>query len=241
MMATVATATRDGKFPKVAASKVAADKQLALLDAAGKNVGTVELPGRLFDIDNNIPLIHQVVVAQQAAARAGTSKTKTRGEVSGGGAKPHRQKGTGRARQGSIRSPQFVGGGVVHGPIPRDYSQRTPKKMKAAALRCALSDRARHDLVFVLQALVTSDTPSTKAARDTLSSIAASSSRVVSHVLLILTRDDDAAVLSSRNLAGTHVLYVDQINTHDVLINDAVVFTKAALEQFVNSKQEAAA
>ncbi len=237
MMATTATAT-GGKASKTAASKPTTDRDRAVLGTDGKSVGKIKLPARLFDVDPNIPLIHQVVVAQQAAARAGPHSTKTRGEVSGGGAKPYRQKGTGRARQGSIRSPQFAGGGVVHGPLPRDYSQRTPKKMKAAALRCALSDRARHDLLFVLDQLVASDTPSTKAARSTLTAATAASSKATaskaaSRVLLVLTRDDDVAVLSSRNLGEAHVIYTDQLNTHDVMVNDAVVFTKAALEQFI--------
>src|SRR5690606_15431652 len=119
------------------------------------NVVSVELPAEIFDVQTNIPLIHQVVVAQLAAARQGTHSTKTRGEVRGGGRKPHRQKGTGRARAGSTRAPHWTGGGVVHGPTPRDYSQRTPKKMKAAALRGALSDRARHDRSHVVTSLVT--------------------------------------------------------------------------------------
>src|ERR1700759_5227258 len=120
----------------------------------GKVRGGIELPAELFDAPANIALMHQVVTAQRAAARQGTHSTKTRGQVSGGGRKPYRQKGTGRARQGSTRAPQFTGGGVSHGPQPRDYSQRTPKKMKAAALRGALSDRARNDRVHVLTAVV---------------------------------------------------------------------------------------
>src|SRR5436853_742440 len=125
---------------------------------------SVELPDDIFDVKVNVPLIHQVVVAQLAAARQGTHDTKTRGEVRGGGRKPYKQKGTGRARQGSTRAPQFTGGGVVHGPQPRDYSQRTPKKMKAAALRGALSDRARNGRVHVVTGVVDGETPSTKAA-----------------------------------------------------------------------------
>src|SRR5712671_1249493 len=138
---------------------------------AGKKDGSVELPAHLFDVEPNIALMHQVVVAQQAAARQGTHSTKTRGEVSGGGRKPYRQKGTGRARQGSTRSPQFVGGGVSHGPQPRDYSQRTPKKMKAAALRGALSDRARNDRIHVLTALIAGEAPSTKSARTSVANL----------------------------------------------------------------------
>src|SRR4051795_6096904 len=138
----------------------------------GGNAGTVELPGDVFDVQANIPLMHQVVVAQLAAARQGTHKAKTRAEVSGGGRKPYKQKGTGRARQGSIRAPQFTGGGVTHGPVPRDYSQRTPKKMKAAALRGALSDRAREGRVHVVSTFVDGETPKTKAALTTLATVA---------------------------------------------------------------------
>src|SRR3954462_1340209 len=133
-----------------------------ILSPAGDKAGSVELPAEIFDAKVSVPLIHQVVVAQLAAARQGTHKTKTRGEVRGGGRKPYRQKGTGRARQGSTRAPQFVGGGVVHGPVPRDYAQRTPKKMKAAALRGALSDRARGGKLHVVSEFVTGDAPSTK-------------------------------------------------------------------------------
>src|SRR5512133_4084306 len=139
-----------------------------VLDVKGAKSGTAELPAELFDVPANIPLIHQVVVAQLAAARQGTHSTKTRGEVRGGGAKPYRQKGTGRARQGSNRAPQFTGGGIVHGPTPRDYAQRTPKKMKAAALRGALSDRARNDRVHIVSSIVSGDTPSTRTAAQTL-------------------------------------------------------------------------
>src|SRR5687768_14749885 len=133
-----------------------------VLDVKGAKSGTAELPAELFDVPANIPLIHQVVVAQQAAARQGTHATKTRGVVRGGGRKPYKQKGTGRARQGSIRAPQFVGGGVVHGPQPRSYDQRTPKKMKAAALRGALTDRARNERIHVVESLATGNKPSTK-------------------------------------------------------------------------------
>lgn len=225
-MATATTLTRTATATK----RTGNGKQLDVLDSAGNKAGVVELPAALFDRDANIPLIHQVVVAQQAAARAGTHSTKTRGEVSGGGVKPHRQKGTGRARQGSIRSPQFAGGGVVHGPTPRDYSQRTPKKMKAAALHCALSDRARHDAIFVVDRLVPGDSPSTKAARAAIATLTQAR-----HVLLVLTRDDDTAVLSSRNLPNVHVLYSDQLNTYDVMVNEAVVFTKTALSQYIDA------
>ncbi|WP_010532531.1 50S ribosomal protein L4 [Brachybacterium squillarum] len=201
-----------------------------VLDPAGKKSGTVELPASIFDVQTNIPLIHQVVVAQQAAARQGTHKAKTRGEVRGGGKKPYKQKGTGRARQGSLRAPQFAGGGTVHGPVPRDYAQRTPKKMKAAALRGALSDRARNGRVHVVSALLEGEAPSTKAARTTLSNV--SDRR---HLLVVVRRDDDAGALSSRNLPAAHVLYADQLNTYDVMLSDDVVFTAGALEDFVAS------
>ena len=199
-----------------------------VLDGQGGKQGSVELPAELFDVTANIPLIHQVVVAQLAAARQGTHSTKTRAEVRGGGTKPHRQKGTGRARQGSIRAPQYVGGGVVHGPTPHGYAQRTPKKMIAAALRGALSDRARDGRVHVLSQLVPGDTPSTKAA---LTALAAATNSV--KVLVVLERDDDVAWLSLRNAATVHALAVDQLNTYDVLVNDEVVFTAAALEAFI--------
>ncbi|WP_084039733.1 50S ribosomal protein L4 [Demequina sp. NBRC 110053] len=199
-----------------------------VLDAAGKKAGTAELPAEVFDVVTNVPLIHQVVVAQRAAARQGTHATKTRGEVAGGGRKPYKQKGTGRARQGSIRAPQFAGGGVVHGPQPRDYSQRTPKKMKAAALRGALSDRARAGRVHVVESLVKGDAPSTKAALAALDAI--TSGR---RALVVLERADAVAWKSLRNAAGVHVLAVDQLNTYDVLVNDDTVFTSGSLEAFL--------
>jgi large subunit ribosomal protein L4 len=189
---------------------------------------TVELPDTLFDVGVNIPLVHQVVVAQLAAARQGTASTKTRGEVRGGGRKPYRQKGTGRARQGSTRAPQFAGGGVVHGPTPRSYAQRTPKKMKAAALRSALSDRARNGLVHVVSALVEGDTPSTKTASAALARIASSR-----HVLVVLERNDQLSWKSLRNVEEVHVIYPDQLNTYDVLVSDDVVFTEGALAAFI--------
>src|SRR4051812_46136017 len=170
-----------------------------VVDAKGKKSGTAELPGDVFDVQTNIPLIHQVVVAQLAAARQGTHSTKTRGEVRGGGKKPYKQKGTGRARQGSTRAPQFTGGGTVHGPTPRDYAQRTPKKMKAAALRGALSDRARHDRVHVVSELVPGDAPGTKAAA---AAIARISQRP--NVLLVLQREDERTWKSVRNLPEVH-------------------------------------
>ncbi|HKS51656.1 MAG TPA: 50S ribosomal protein L4 [Pseudonocardiaceae bacterium] len=195
----------------------------------GTTAGTAELPDEIFDVTANIPLMHQVVVAQLAAARQGTHSTKTRGDVRGGGSKPYRQKGTGRARQGSIRAPQFTGGGIVHGPTPRDYTQRTPKKMKAAALRGALSDRAREGQVHVISGLVAGDTPSTKTARTILDNLTGGSAKV----LVVIDRADEVSQLSVRNLPSVHVLSPDQLNTYDVLANDAVVFTADALRMFV--------
>ncbi len=189
---------------------------------------SVELPAEIFDVPTNIALIHQVVVAQLAAARQGTASTKTRGEVRGGGKKPYRQKGTGRARQGSTRAPQFAGGGVVHGPKPRSYDQRTPKKMKAAALRGALSDRARHGRVHVASALVAGDTPSTKAITASLASIS-----TAKNILVVVQRTDELSWKSLRNLTGVHVLEPGQLNTYDVLISDDVIFTLDALEAFL--------
>ncbi len=188
----------------------------------------VDLPAEIFDVEVNIPLIHQVVVAQQAAARQGTHATKTRADVRGGGRKPHKQKGTGRARQGSTRAPQFAGGGIVHGPQPRNYDQRTPKKMKAAALRGALSDRARNDRVHVVDALVSGDKPSTKAA---LSALVSLTDRV--GYLVVLERSDAITWLSLRNAPEVHIVAVDQLNTYDVLNADDVVFTQGAYDVFV--------
>jgi len=195
---------------------------------AGTTSGTVELPAEIFDVQVNVPLIHQVVIAQLAAARQGSHDTKTRAEVRGGGRKPYKQKGTGRARQGSTRAPQFAGGGVVHGPTPRDYSQRTPKKMTAAALRGALSDRARDGRIHVITEFVSGDTPSTKSALEAVKALG-----VEGHVLAVISRDDDVAALSLRNVPAVHVLYVDQLNTYDVLCSEDVVFTSAALEAFL--------
>ncbi len=188
----------------------------------------VDLPADIFDAPVNIPLMHQVVVAQQAAARQGTAATKTRGDVRGGGRKPYKQKGTGRARQGSTRAPQFAGGGVVHGPHPRSYDQRTPKKMKAAALRGALSDRARNDRVHVVESLVSGDVPSTKNA---LAALLGLTDR--SKFLVVLERTDSVTWLSLRNAQQVHIVAVDQLNTYDVLASDDVVFTKGAYDAFV--------
>ena len=195
---------------------------------AGKPAGSVELPAEIFDVQVNIPLIHQVVVAQLAAARQGTHSTKTRAEVSGGGRKPYKQKGTGRARQGSIRAPQFTGGGVVHGPKPRDYSQRTPKKMKTGALRGALSDRARDGRIHVVSELVSGDVPSTQQALAAINAL-----NLEGKVLLVVSRDETTSWLSLRNVPNTHVLSPDQLNTYDVLVSDQVLFTKSALETFM--------
>jgi large subunit ribosomal protein L4 len=199
-----------------------------VLNAEGAKAGSVELPGDIFDVQANIPLMHQVVVAQLAAARQGTAKAKNRGEVAGGGKKPYKQKGTGRARQGSIRAPQFTGGGVVHGPVPRDYSQRTPKKMKVAALRGALSDRARDERVHVIEAFVTGEKPSTKAAIATLRKVTESRK-----VLVVLSSTDELNWLSLRNEASVHLIESGQLNTYDVLVADDVVFTKDALDEFL--------
>ena len=196
--------------------------------ATGTTGRTVDLPEDVFGVQVNIPLIHQVVVAQLAAARQGTHKTKTRGEVRGGGKKPYRQKGTGRARQGSTRAPQFVGGGTVHGPVPREYAQRTPKKMKAAALRGALSDRARHDRVHVVSSLLEGDVPSTKGAAEALANVS-----TANHVLVVLERTDELTWKSVRNLTHVHVLEPSQLNTYDVLCSDEVVFTQGALDAFL--------
>jgi len=201
---------------------------LDVVDAKGQKAGSVELPADLFDVQTNVPLIHQVVVAQLAAARQGTHSTKGRGEVSGAGRKPFKQKGTGRARQGSIRAPQMTGGGIVHGPTPRKYDQRTPKKMIAAALRGALSDRARGGRLHVVESLAQGEKPSTKAAVQLLATIASSK-----HLLVVLERGDELSFRSVRNIPGVHVLPADQLNAYDVLVSDDIVFTKAAFDTFV--------
>ncbi|MGI8879482.1 MAG: 50S ribosomal protein L4 [Jatrophihabitans sp.] len=200
-----------------------------------ESTNAVELPAALFDAKTNVSLIHQVVVAQLGAARQGTASTKTRAEVRGGGRKPYRQKGTGRARQGSTRAPQFAGGGVVHGPTPRSYEQRTPKKMKAAALRGALSDRARAGRVHVVASLVTGETPSTKAAATSLAEITSAK-----NVLVVVGNDDEQTWLSLRNLTSVHLLDAGQLNTYDVLVSDDVVFTEAALREFVAARADGA-
>ena len=212
---------------------MADDRNVDVINLKGKKAGTVVLPGSIFDVPTNIPLMHQVVVAQLAAARQGTHATKTRGEVAGGGKKPFRQKGTGNARQGSIRAPHFTGGGVVHGPQPRDYDQRTPKKMKQGALRSALSDRARADRIHVVTALFEGEKPSTKAALAALRAIVEDR-----QALVVLERGNELTALSLRNVPEVHVLWADQLNTYDVLDADDIVFTQAALEAFLGTKEE---
>jgi len=201
-----------------------------ILSPSGATGDTVELPEKIFAARVNIPLIHQVVVAQRAAARRGTHATKTRGMVRGGGQKPYRQKGTGRARQGSTRAPQFTGGGVVHGPQPRSYEQKTPKKMKAAALRGALSDRAANDRIFVVTNFVEGDAPRTKDALAMLAQVTDGASR---NILVVTQSDDELTWKSLRNVPAVHLLAEDQLNTYDVLLSDYVVFTEAALRTFV--------
>jgi large subunit ribosomal protein L4 len=204
------------------------DRQVDVRTPAGETSGSVTLPGELFDANANVSLMHQVVIAQLAAARQGTHATKTRAMVSGGGVKPYRQKGTGRARQGSIRAPQFTGGGIGHGPQPRDYTQKTPKKMKAAALRGALSDRAREGRVHVVSAFVDGDAPKTKAALATLTSVTQAK-----RVLVVLDRDDVLNWVSLRNAPQVHLIEAGQLNTYDVLVSDEVIFTETALAEYI--------
>ena len=205
---------------------------VAIVDSKGSKTGTVELPAEIFDVEPNIPLMHQVVVAQLAAARQGTHATRTRGMVRGGGRKPYRQKGTGRARQGSTRAPQFAGGGTVHGPQPRNYAQRTPKKMKVAALRSALSDRARNGRVHVITEFLVADRPSTKQALSGLRNL------TDRKALVVVPREDALSLLSLRNLPDVLVIRADQLNTYDVLNSDDVVFTAAALDRFLGRSEE---
>ena len=209
-----------------------ADSTLVLdvLGTDGKKTGTVELPASVFDVKTNVPLIHQVVVAQLAAARQGTHSTKRRGEVSGTGAKPFKQKGTGRARQGSIRQPEHRGGGIVHGPKPRDYSQRTPKKMIAAALAGLLSDRLRGERIHVVDTFGT-DKPATKAAASFLATFTASK-----NTLVVIDRDEETSYLSVRNLGNVHAIVSDQLNAYDVVRSNDIVFTKAAIDAFIAKK-----
>jgi large subunit ribosomal protein L4 len=203
---------------------------VSVISPSSEDGKTVDLPEEIFAAKVNVPLIHQVVVAQQAAARQGTHAAKSRGQVRGGGKKPYRQKGTGRARQGSLRAPQYTGGGVVHGPVPRSYVQRTPKKMKAAALRGALSDRFSHGRVLVVSGFVDGDVPKTKDAVAVLTQAIGTLDRPV---LVVAHRDDEITWKSLRNVAGVHVLAEDQLNTYDVLASDHVVFTEQALTAFV--------
>ena len=205
---------------------------VAIVDSKGERTGTAELPAEIFDVEPNIPLMHQVVVAQLAAARQGTHATRTRGMVRGGGRNPYRQKGTGRARQGSIRAPQFAGGGTVHGPQPRNYAQRTPKKMKVAALRSALSDRARNGRVHVITEFLVADRPSTKQALSGLRNL------TDRKALVVVPREDALSLLSLRNLPDVLVIRADQLNTYDVLNSDDVVFTAAALDRFLGRSEE---
>ncbi len=197
---------------------------------AGADAGSLELDATTFGIEPNVPVMHQVVTAQLAARRAGTQSTKTRAEVSGGGAKPWKQKGTGRARAGSTRSPNWIGGGVALGPKPRSYAQKTPKKMIKLALRSALSDRASEGKVIVVDEWKF-DTPSTKGALAALAALG-----VEGKVLLVLDRGDVAAWKSFRNLGHVHIIETAELNTYDVLVSDFVVFTKSTLPNVEESK-----
>jgi large subunit ribosomal protein L4 len=201
-------------------------------NSLGEEVGEAKLPDAVFGIDQDTvysrkPLIHQVVVAQLAAARQGTHKVKTRAEVSGGGRKPFKQKGTGRARQGSIRAPHYSGGGIAHGPTPSDYSQRTPKKMRQSALHSVISDRANANRIYIVDSFGL-DTPSTKAALETIEALAP---RLT--VLVVVSRAEETAILSIRNIPTVEWVYEDQLSSYDVLVNDCIVWTKDALETFL--------
>ena len=204
--------------------------------AAGKVTGSINLPAETFDVQTNVPLIHQVVVAQLAAARAGTAKTKNRGEVSGTGKKPFKQKGTGRARQGSVRAPLQRHGGVSHGPVPRSYDQRTPKKMIAAALRGVLSDRQREDRIHVIDAIV--ETPTTTSTKGAISAVRQFSDR--KNVLVVLARTEDTAWRSLRNADDMHLIVNDQLNAYDVLVSDDIVFTETAIREFISGSNKSA-
>ena len=197
--------------------------ELTLKNAAGKDAGTVELDAGVFGLEPNVPVMHQVVTAQLAARRSGTQSTKTRSEVRGGGRKPYGQKGTGNARQGSIRAPHFTGGGIALGPKPRKYDQKTPKKMVKLATRSALSDRASEGKVVVVDSW-DFDTPKTKVAKQALAAL-----DVSGQVLVVINPDDTNAMLSFRNLPNVHVLTAGELNAYDVLCSDVVVFTKASL------------
>ena len=210
-----------------------AETNIDVVDVSGKKSGSASLPAEIFDVQTNVPLMHQVVVAQQAAARQGTQSTLKHGEVSGTGKKPFKQKGTGRARQGSLRAPQMRGGYITHGPKPRTYEQRTPKKMIAAAIKGALSDRARNGRLHVVAELFKDGKPSTKSAASIIATLTKGR-----HALIVLDRSDDLSYKSLRNLKDVHVLPVDQVNAYDVLLSDDVVFTKAALEVFIASQDK---
>src|SRR5215468_9791036 len=213
---------------------------MTAVSVIGANGKTVELPEEIFAAKVNVPLIHQVVVAQQAAARQGTHAARNRGEVRGGGRKPYRQKGTGRARQGSLRAPQYAGGGTVHGPVPRSYVQRTPRKMKVAALRGALSDRASHGRVSVVSRFVEGEEPSTSAALTVLrAAIGETGLRLSRSVLVVVSGGDELTHKSLRNAVGVHMLTSGQLNTYDVLATDHVVFTHAALSEFTGQEPPA--
>ena len=211
--------------------------KLEIKDAAGKATGSIDLPADIFDVQANVPLIHQVVTAQLAAARAGTHKAKNRGEVSGGGKKPFKQKGTGRARQGSTRSPNQRHGGVAHGPVPRKYDQRTPKKMIAAALKGVLSDRQREDRIHVIDAIV--ETPTTNSTKGAISAVRQFSDR--KNVLVVLARTEDTAWRSLRNADDMHLIVNDQLNAYDVLVSDDIVFTETAIREFITKPATAVA
>jgi large subunit ribosomal protein L4 len=198
-------------------------RRVAIRSQTAVSVGDIELDATMFEAQINIPVMHQVVVAQMNARRAGTHSTKTRGKVRGGGAKPYRQKGTGRARQGSIRAPQFVGGGTVFGPLPRDHSQKVSRKARALALRSALSDRAREEKILVFEDLSFPE-PKTKEAVALLRDAG-----VVGKVLLVLPEPDENVWKSFRNLPEAHIITVDQLNVYDVLAREYLVMTKAAV------------
>ena len=207
-----------------------AENTIDVVDVSGKKSGSADLPAAIFDVQTNVPLMHQVVVAQQAAARQGTQSTLKHGEVSGTGKKPFKQKGTGNARQGSLRAPQMRGGYITHGPKPRTYEQRTPKKMIAAAIKGALSDRARNGRLHVVAELFKDGAPSTKSAASILATLTGGRK-----ALVVLDRSDDLSYKSLRNLKDVHVLPVDQVNAYDVVLSDDVVFTKAALDEFISN------
>jgi large subunit ribosomal protein L4 len=214
---------------------------VSVVSPSGRAGQDVELPDEIFSAPVNVPLIHQVVVAQEAAARQGTHATKTRGLVRGGGRKPYRQKGTGRARQGSIRAPQYAGGGTVHGPQPRSYVQRTPKKMKAAALRGALSDRAANGRIAVVSGFVEGDEPRTRDAMAVLrTAIGLLDAKLNARVLVVAQAEDEVTWKSLRNAPGVRLLATGQLNTYDVLASEHIVFTEAALSAFTGQPEAAA-